>query len=74
MDSNDTHQLIDFLGDRILDAKYTEIIGRNMTDILPLIVTKKFTYNHEDDEIIHKSKCIALAKLLRFSSEIRRFV
>lgn len=66
-------QVLDFLGEKILDSEYTLQIGQKFNDILPLIVTKKFTFSGKEDVSLHQRKCVALAKLLPFSSDIQRY-
>lgn len=66
--------VIDYLGEKILEAKYTEAIAENFLFILPVIVAKKYDFTGENEPLMHKKKCVTLAKLLRYSSDIQRFV
>lgn len=65
-------EVLNYLSEKIVDPKYTEQIGENFNDISFLIVTKCFGFRI-DDSVIHQKKCVALAKLLRFSPDIRRY-
>lgn len=66
-------EILNFLSDKIIDPNYTEQIGKKFNDILLLIVTKCFKFD-ADDLLLHPTKCVALAKLLRFSPDVQRLV
>lgn len=64
-------QVLDFLGQQVLDPVYTDEIGARFNDILLLVVTKSFTCD-VDNAILHQKRCIALSKLLKYSPEIHK--
>lgn len=69
-------EIIGYLGSRIIDAQYTEPIGRRFECILPLILMEHVNYEAKQDRaffIQHRQKCCALAKLVTFSSHAKRF-
>lgn len=69
-------EIISYLGSRIIDAQYTEPIGRRFECILPLILMEHVNYEAKQDReffIQHRRKCCALAKLVTFSSHAQRF-
>lgn len=69
-------KILVYLADRVTDPKYTEKIGQRFEDILPLILMENVNYEAKQDAdflIRHRNKCIALAKLVSFSSHARRF-
>lgn len=69
-------KILGLLAERIIDAKYTEQIGRRFEDILPLILMENVNFEAKQDNeffIHHRRKCVALAKLVSFSSHAQRF-
>lgn len=69
-------EIISYLGSQIIDAQYTEAIGRRFECILPLILMEHVNYEAKQDRaffIQHRRKCCALAKLVTFSSHAQRF-
>lgn len=72
----DMDRIVNHLGERITEPRYTEQIGRRFEDILPLILVENVNYEAKQDAeflIRHRRKCIALAKLVTFSPHARRF-
>lgn len=63
--------VLEFLGNEILNTDYTIDIGHNFNEILLLILTKSFTFD-VSDSLVHQQRCITLAKLLGFSPDIQR--
>lgn len=72
MDPINVDKILEIVGMKVLDSNYTELIGCKMYDILPLIVSKTYNLDKEDSDVYHQKKCIALAKLQRFSREVHR--
>lgn len=66
-------EILDFLAARITDPLYTDAIGERFSDILLLIVTKCFPFA-VDTANLHQKRCIALAKLIKYSPEVQRYV
>lgn len=69
-------KILGLLAERIIDLKYTEQIGRRFEDILPLILMENVNFEAKQDTeffIHHRRKCVALAKLVSFSSHAKRF-
>lgn len=69
-------KIINYLGNKILDAQYTVAIGQHFESILPLILMVNVDYDAQPDRsflIQHRRKCHALAKLVAFSSHAQRF-
>lgn len=56
-----------------MKSAFTLRIGETFTDILPLIVSKRFAFNSEDEISMHQRNCIVLSKLLPYSCDIQRF-
>lgn len=64
-------EALKFLNEKVLNPKFTEKIGSYFSETLLLIISNTFTTENNDNEL-HLQKCIALSKLLKFSSEIQR--
>lgn len=64
--------ILEFLGNEILNTDYTIDVGKNFNDILLLILTKNFTFD-VTDSLLHQRRCITLAKLLDLSPDIHRY-
>lgn len=72
----DMDKILGLLAERIIETKYTEAISRRFEDILPLILMENVNFDAKRDTeffINHRRKCIALAKLISFSSHAQRF-
>lgn len=64
-------EILDFLGTHILDPTYTDEIGARFNDILLLIATKCFPLDVTNVNL-HQQRCIALAKLIKYSTDIQK--
>ncbi|XP_055690608.1 midasin [Lutzomyia longipalpis] len=73
-------KVIRHLAEKIIHPDYTECIGREFREVLPLIVSEAFQESHGGQkltqvecEALHRAKCVALSKLVAYSRAILRF-